>query len=79
MSETRKTACPITREQFASGAPTVQVTIGGHTFTLDPREFGTGSLGWNLSEKIRVKVGDTEVAVQVGLNMIVVGSKDLPR
>lgn len=78
MANTTKTVCPITREQFANEAPAIVVNIGGQTFTLAPREFSTGSMGWNLSDKIRVTIGGKEVTVQIGLNLTVVGSKDLP-
>ena len=43
------------------------------------REFSTGSLGWYSSATIAVSVGGTPVDVQIGLNMTVAGSKDLPK
>jgi hypothetical protein len=43
------------------------------------REFSTGSLGWYSSGTITVSVGGTPVDVQIGLNMTVAGSKDLPK
>ncbi len=44
-----------------------------------PKEFSTGSLGWNVNEKVNIQMGDRRVTVQVGLNLTIVGSKDLPR
>ena len=75
----KKTTCPISRAQFRANATPIVVKIGEQEYTLSPREFETGSLGWNLSDKIRVKIDGVDVAVQIGLNLIVVGSKDLPK
>ncbi len=44
-----------------------------------PREFTTGSLGWNISSKMTMMIDDKPVTVQVGLNLTVVGSKDLAK
>ena len=41
------------------------------------KEFSTGSFGWNLNTKVIVDVGGQPVNVQVGMNLTVVGSKDL--
>ena len=74
-----KTVCPITRAQFKQNAKPIEVVIDGQKSTADPREFSTGSLGWNISNKITIKVGDTDVKVMVGLNLTIVGSKELPK
>lgn len=74
-----KTTCPVSRQQFKDQAKPVKVVIEGNEFTAEPREFSTGSLGWNINSKITIKVGDTPVTVQVGMNLTVVGSKDLPK
>lgn len=74
-----KTACPITRADFEQLAQPVEITIGGQSFVADNREFSTGSLGWNLNSKTTLKVGEKSVQVQVGLNLTIVGSKDLPK
>ena len=71
--------CPITREQFRTAAKPVAVVINGKEMTAAPKEFSTGSLGWNINEKMQVEVGGHSVTVQVGLNLTVVGSKDLPQ
>ena len=44
-----------------------------------PREFTTGSLGWNISSKMTIMIDDKPVTVQVGLNLTIVGSKELPK
>ena len=73
----KKTTCPITREQFKKAQP-VLVKIGDQEFQVDPREFGTGSLGWYLNAKTTVEVDGVRVPVQIGLNLTIVGSKELP-
>jgi hypothetical protein len=74
-----KSPCPITREEFAAQAQPVEVVIAGQTMQALPKEFSTGSLGWNTNEKLTLQVGDRKVTVQVGLNLTIVGSKELPR
>lgn len=73
-----KTTCPITRAQFRELAEPVEVKIGEDTLIADPKEFSTGSLGWYLNSKTRIKVGDKTVTVQIGMNLTIVGSKELP-
>ena len=73
-----KTNCPITRAQFRDARP-VEITINGSPMLADPREFSTGSLGWYLNGKTVVDVNGTKVTVQVGVNLTVVGSKELPK
>jgi hypothetical protein len=74
-----KTLCPITRQQFAEGAKSVQVTVGTTPMLAEPREFATGSLGWYLNGKTVLDVNGTPVTVQVGITLTVVGSKELPK
>jgi len=74
-----KTNCPVTRGEFVGNAKPVEITINGVQFIADPKEFSTGSLGWYLNGKATVRVGDTPVSVQIGLNLTIVGSKELPR
>jgi hypothetical protein len=71
--------CPITRNQFKDSAKPIQVTINGVPMTAEVKEFSTGSLGWNISNKTTVDVGGTPVSVQIGLNLTIVGSKELPK
>lgn len=74
-----KTNCPITRAEFASNARPIEIVINGVPFIADPKSFSTGSLGWYLNGKAAVKVGETPVSVQIGLNLTIVGSKELPQ
>jgi hypothetical protein len=94
MATMTKTACKVGREQFlARGADgravaprlVLEVRVEGsdqvvYREALDGREFATGSLGWNANGKGKVDVaGVADVVVQVGCNVTLVGSKELPR
>jgi hypothetical protein len=74
-----KTISPVSRAEFKEKAKPVEVVIDGNKMVGAPREFSTGSLGWYINGKATIMVGDTPVTVQVGLNLTVVGSKDLPK
>ncbi len=74
-----KTSCPITRQQFTEGAKAVEITINSTPMLADVKEFSTGSLGWYLNGKTVIDVGGQKVTVQVGLNITIVGSKELPK
>jgi hypothetical protein len=75
----KKTTCPITREQFREKAKPVKVVINGVEQEAEAKEFSTGSLGWYLNAKISLEVDGVRVPVQIGLNLTVVGSKELPQ
>jgi hypothetical protein len=75
----KKTSCPISRGQFRTHAKPISVTIGDRTFTAGVKEFSTGSLGWNINDKTTVEIDGKPVAVQIGLNLTIVGSKELPQ
>ncbi len=74
-----KSTCPVTRAEFLNDAKQVEITINGIPMTAEVKEFSTGSLGWYLNGKANVKVGDKSVSVQIGLNLTIVGSKELPK
>ena len=74
-----KSSCPATRAEFLRDAQPVEVTIKGIPMTAEVKEFSTGSLGWYLNGKANIKVGDKSVSVQIGMNLTIVGSKDLPK
>jgi len=75
----KKTTCPISRAQFKQGAKPVEITIGSQRTDVPVKYFSTGSLGWYLNKKMTIEVGGQPVEVQIGLNMTIVGSKDLPQ
>jgi len=73
-----KTTCPISRDDFRGNAKPIEVVINGIPMTAEVKEFSTGSLGWYLNGKVSIKIGDTPVSVQIGMNLTIVGSKELP-
>ncbi len=75
----KKTTCPISRPEFRAKAKPVTVTIGNVPLVAEVKEFSTGSLGWYLNGKTMIEVGGTPVSVQIGLNLTIVGSKELPQ
>jgi hypothetical protein len=74
-----KTNCPITRADFRTKAKPVNVTVNGVPLSAVVKEFSTGSLGWYLNGKTTIDVGGTPVSVQIGMNLTIVGSKELPK
>ena len=71
-----KTTCPITLSQFLSKAEPLKVTINGQDMLAEVKQFSTGSFGWYMSGKTVVSVAGKNVSVQIGMNLIVVGSKE---
>jgi hypothetical protein len=75
----KKTTCPITRSDFREKAKAVTVMINNVPLQAEVKEFSTGSLGWYLNGKTVIDVGGTPVSVQIGMNLTIVGSKELPQ
>ena len=76
----KKTSCSITRAEFREKAKPLPVSINGQPPLLaEVKEFSTGSLGWYLNGKTTIDVAGAMVSVQIGLNLTIVGSKELPR
>mgnify|MGYP001347232447 CR=1 FL=1 len=74
----KKSTCPITRPEFRAHARPVSVAIGGVPLLAEVKEFSTGSLGWYLNGKTTIEINGQPVSVQIGLNLTIVGSKELP-
>lgn len=72
-------SCPVSRSEFREQAQPVKVEINGIAMMAEVKEFSTGSFGWYLNGKSLIDVGGKQVSVQIGMNMTVVGSKELPR
>lgn len=70
--------CPISRRAFLDKAPPLKIDLGGNLFMATPRQFTTGSLGWNSNTKVQVIIDGVPMLCQVGLNVTVLGSKALP-
>jgi hypothetical protein len=75
----KKTTCPVTRAEFKEKAKPVTVMINGIPLQAEVKEFSTGSLGWYLNGKTMIDVGGTGVSVQIGMNLTIVGSKELEK
>ena len=71
-----KSPCPITKTQFLEKAEPVKIIIGNSELIADKREFSTGSFGWYVNQKATITVDGKALSVQVGSNLIVVGSKE---
>lgn len=74
-----KKVCSVSRVEFTEKAKPLEIVINGIPMMADVKEFSTGSLGWNCNGKTTVRVGDKLVSVQIGLNLTIVGSKELPK
>ena len=74
-----KSPCPISKTQFLETAEPVKIMIGNSEIVADKREFSTGSFGWYYNGKTTIMVDGKPLAVQVGLNLTVVGSKEADR
>ena len=75
----KKTTCPISRGDFRGKAKPVTVTIGEQKLIAEVKEFSTGSLGWYLNGKTTIEIDGKPVSVQIGLNLTIVGSKEMPQ
>ena len=73
-----KTSCPITRYEFRQHAKAIKVMIGEVPLLAEVKEFSTGSLGWYLNGKTTIEIDGKAVSVQIGMNLTIVGSKELP-
>ena len=74
----KKSTCPVNRADFRTHAKPVRVMIGEVPMMAEVKEFATGSLGWYLNGKTTIDINGVAVSVQIGMNMTIVGSKELP-
>ncbi len=79
MSAATQSNGSITRDLFRQKAQPVTVTVNGTPLIADAKEFSTGSLGWYCGGKLTLTVDGQQMKVQVGLNLTIVGSKEIPR
>jgi hypothetical protein len=73
-----KTTCSVSRSEFKANAKAIPVKIGEVPLLAEVKEFSTKSLGWYLNGKTTIEVAGKTVTVQIGLNMTIIGSKELP-
>jgi hypothetical protein len=74
----KKSSCPISRAEFREKAKPLKVMIGDREYQAVVKEFSTGSLGWNVNDKLVLDFDGKPVTVQIGMNLTIVGSKELP-
>ncbi len=72
----KKTTCPVTREQFASGAKPLMANVAGTPVGVPVKEFSTGSLGWYQQGKVTIEVAGVPVVCQCSISLQIVGSKE---
>ena len=74
-----KKTCPVSRNEFREKARDLMVNVAGKEFLANVKEFSTGSLGWYLNGKVVVEIDGIPVPVQVGMNLTIAHSKELPK
>jgi hypothetical protein len=67
----------ISRKEFFETAEPLEVIINGQSLHVEVKEFASGSFGWHLPTKLKLRVGKQPVRVQVGIVVTVVGSKNV--
>jgi hypothetical protein len=66
----------MTNQEFVTSARPVVVTINGVPIQATPKEFSTGSVGYNINGKVPIQLPDGTVGkLQVSGNLVLVGSK----
>ena len=74
-----KSPCPVSLPQFLEKAEPLKISVNGSDMLAEVKSFSTGSFGWHLNGKTTVMVDGKAVTVQIGMNMIIVGSKEADR
>ncbi len=74
-----KSSCPLSQQQFLAKAEPLKVSIQGQEMLAEVKAFSTGSFGWYLNGKTVVQVDGKSMSVQIGMNLTIVGSKELPK
>ena len=71
------TPCPISKEEFTKHARAEVIKLGElGSVIASPKEFSTGSFGWNANDKVECVMNGVKVKIQVGINLTVVHSKN---
>jgi hypothetical protein len=67
----------VTKSEFLSKAGNLELLVGDSVILGRPREFNSGSVGWNISAKVAVTIpGGGKLTVQVCGNVVAVDSRD---
>jgi hypothetical protein len=69
----------LSKKKFIQGSKPIQVTVNGRPYTASARVFESGSVGFNINDKVDVVLEDgTVVKCQLGLNLTAIKSKEWP-
>ncbi len=77
----KKTSLPTgtTKANLLSRLAPIAITVAGRPFSAEGREFSTGSVGYNVNDKVEITLADgTKVKAQLGINITIIGSKEIP-
>jgi hypothetical protein len=74
-----KSPCPLSQSRFLAAAEPLKISINNQEMLAEVKAFSTGSFGWYLNGKTTVMVDGKAVAVQIGMNLTIVGSKEAAR
>lgn len=69
----------MTRQEFAEQAKPGACQLNGLPFSIAPKLFSTGSVGWHGAMKVNMQVGEKLMECQLGLTLTVIGSKEWPQ
>ena len=72
-------SCPLSLAQFQEKAEPLKITVNGQEMLAEVKTFSTGSFGWYLNGKTTVAIDGKAVAVQIGMSLTIVGSKQAKR
>ena len=67
--------CPLTQAEYLDQAKAFALQIGMTGLVLEPKVFASGSVGFYVSGKVVINIGDTPVTHQASFNLVAVGSK----
>lgn len=73
-----KKKCPLQRAEFDEHADALALELAGQALLAEPKQFKTGSMGYYAGTKVNLTINGKVVPCQVGLNVTVIGSKELP-
>ena len=65
----------MSKSEFIKSAPSLSITVGNQPVNATPKQFSTGSVGYNFNGKVTLPDG---TRLQVTGNAIAIGSKEWP-
>jgi len=63
-------------KKFLESDKSLAIDVDGNKLTGQPRTFASGACGWYLGGKVEIDVGDKTMWAQVGMNVVIPGSKE---